>query len=190
MKQGSHRYCKLLIVAVALCCFAAAVAPGAWAFPRRHKKKEAASENGPTAQLYRLLDNSMGGKLNIYILANVYSEPSKPAQEFQRVLHVLYNKDLYFGRFVIHSRSVSKLTQEQMVIYTPEQIFNYADRDSAKFEKINDGPFGQTGDLYLLATDDHPPASAPITDAVQQEYNMLLTDYIIPAVEKQVSAKP
>lgn len=178
----------LLIAATVVACFAATAVPYAHASPRRHKR-EAASANGPTARLYQILDQSMGGKLDIYLLANIYTDPSKPGQEFQRVLHVLYNKDLYFGRFVIHSRSVSKLTQEQLTIYTPQQIFNFAERDSAKFEKINAGPFGQTGDLYLLATDDHPPSSAPITSDVQQEYDTLLSDYILPAVQKQVSAK-
>lgn len=189
MTKTWHAPRALLIAAIAVACLAAIAAPTAQASPRRHKK-DAASANGPTARLYRLLDQSMGGKLNIYLLADIYTDPSKPGQAFQRVLHVLYNKDLYFGRFVIHSRSVAKLTQEQLAIYTPEQVFNFAERDSAKFEKINAGPFGQTGDLYLMATDDHPPSSAPITNDVQQEYDMLLSDYILPAVQKQASTKP
>lgn len=189
MTKSWHAPRALLIAATAVAILAAGALPSAQASPRR-RRKEAASANGPTGRLYRLLDQSMGGKLDIYLLANIYPNPSKPSQEFQRVLHVLYNKDLYFGRFVIHSRSVSKLTQQQLTIYTPQQIFNFAERDSAKFEKINAGPFGQTGDLYLLATDDHPPSSAPITSDVQQEYDMLLSDYILPAVQKQAGGKP
>lgn len=189
MTRSWHSPKALLIAVIVIACVMAGAAPSAQASPRRHRK-DSSSANGPTARLYRMLDESMGGKLDVYLLANIYADPSKPGQEFQRVLHVLYNKDLYFGRFVIHSRSVSKLTQQQLTIYSPEQIFNFAERDSSKFEKINAGPFGQTGDLYLLATDDHPPSSAPITSDVEQEYDMLLSDYILPAVQKQASAKP
>ncbi|MGH9396569.1 MAG: hypothetical protein ACRD18_06935 [Terriglobia bacterium] len=173
----------LAVVGVALC------GPSPLrAAPRKHKK-ESGSANGPTARLYQILDQSMSGKLDIYLLADIYTDPSKPGQQFQRVLHVIYNKDLYFGRFTIHARSVSKLTSQQLSTYTPEQIFNYANQDTEEFEKINGGPFGQTGDLYLLATDDHPPSSSPITDDVQQEYDTLLTTYILPTVEKQAGAK-
>ncbi|MDE3179039.1 MAG: hypothetical protein KGM47_05195 [Acidobacteriota bacterium] len=175
-------------IGLVVACIAVSLTPvtTARAFPRKHKK--ASSEaTGPTARLYSILDQSMGGRLDLYMLADIYTDSS--GQQYQRVLHVVYNKDLYFGRFTIHVRSVSKLTPGQLSTYTPEQIFNYANQDSAEFEKINGGPFGQKGDLYLFASGDHPPASSPITDDVREEYRTLLNTYIFPAVEKEVKGK-
>ncbi|MGH9470101.1 MAG: hypothetical protein ACRD1N_07150 [Terriglobia bacterium] len=180
---------RVLVLAVVCAVIVSAASPGMlWA--RRHKKeKKAAGTDGPTAQLFDLLDNSFGGKLDIYLLADIYTDTSNGGAQYQRVLHVTYDKSLYFGRFAIHVRSVGKMSQEQMAIYNAKAVYNFGDADTQEFEKINPGPFGGTGDLYLQASDDHPLAEAPITDKVQQEYEMLLTKYILPAVQKQNSAK-
>ena len=179
-----------ILIVVAVASLIASGGTPAGAFPRKHKHKESAPGNDPTSRLYQTLDESQGGKLNLYMLADVYTDPSHPGQQYQRILYVVYNKDLYFGRLTIHVRSVSKLTPEHLSTYTPEQVFNYAANDTAEFEKIDPGPFGKTGDLYLAATEGHPLAAAPITEDVQQQYDMLLTDYILPSVEKQANAKP
>ncbi|MGH9450060.1 MAG: hypothetical protein ACRD11_05900 [Terriglobia bacterium] len=189
MKKSARVHRMSLAWVIVILCLAACGASSLNAAPRRHKKKESVSGNGPTARLYQLLDQSMDGKLDIYLIANIYPDPSKPGQQFQRVLHVVYNKNLYFGRFTIHCRSVSKLTPDQLSTYTPEQVFNFANADSEEFEKIKEGTFGQTGDLYLLASGDLPLSSSPITSEVQQEYDTLLTAYILPAVQKQIAAK-
>ncbi|MGH9446159.1 MAG: hypothetical protein ACRD3O_10575, partial [Terriglobia bacterium] len=163
-------------------------APKLRAVPRRRKKAKhsAVSANDPTARLFDLLNNSFEGKLSgLYVLAGIYSSSSNPAQQFQRVLRVTYDKDLYFGKFSIHARSVVKMTPQQLAIYSPEQIFNFGGQDGEVFEKINPGPFGsETGDLFLSAAGG-PLRTAPITDEITQEYNALVSQYILPAVQKQ-----
>jgi hypothetical protein len=167
-------------------------APTLRAVPRKKKKPKngAVSPNDPTARLFTLLNNSLGGKLSgLYVLADVYTDPSAPGQQFQRVLRVTYDKDLYFGRFSIHARSVAKMTPEQLAMYSPEQVFNFGGQDGEVFEKINPGPFGsETGDLFLSASGG-PLRTASITDDITQEYDMLLTQYILPALQKQTAQK-
>jgi hypothetical protein len=167
--------------------------PSLQALPRRKKKEKSGSvsPNDPTARLFEFLNNSDGGKLNDFcVLADVYSDPSDPSQQYQRVLKVDYNKNLYFGRFVIHARSVSKLTQQQLVIYTPKQVYDFGGRDGQVFDKISAGPFGsETGDLYLTPAPNGPLRSSDIDDSVTQEYKMLVGQYILPAVQKQVAQK-
>lgn len=162
-----------------------AVSPGTlWA--RRHKKeKKAEAADGPTAQLFDLFDNSFGGKFDTYLLADIYSDAS--GAQYQRVLHVTYDKSAYFGRFTIHVRSVGKMSQDQLAIYNAKAVYNFGGADTEEFEKINPGTFGGTGDLFLEASDGHPLAEAPITDDVRQEYAMLVTKYILPAVQKNAS---
>lgn len=155
----------------------------------RHKKEKKANGNTPTAQLYNILNGSFDGKLDTYLLADIYSDPSNPSEQYQRVLHVTYDKSLYFGRLTIHVRSVGKMNAQQLVIYTPEAIFKFGNSDMQEFEKINAGDFGETGDLYLESQNDQPLAKAPITDEVRQEYDMLVTTYILPSVQKQASGK-
>lgn len=173
-------------------CGAFAMVPGGpspgQAMPLKKKSKTGRiSSKDLTTQLYNTLDNSHGGKLDLYLLADIYSEPSQPGVQYQRVLHVTYDKSLYFGRFTIHMRSVGKLNSNQLIAYTPKQVFDFGNRDTQEFEKIDPGPFGATGDLYLLATDDNPLSAAPVTDEVRQRYDALLTDYILPAVQKEVT---
>jgi len=156
---------------------------------KKKRKSEKVSSNNPTTQLFNILNNSLGGKLDLYLLAGVYSDPSQPNVQYQRVLHVTYDKSLYFGRFTIHVRSVGKMNPQQLIVYTPKQVFDFGNRDSQEFEKINPEPFGATGDLYLVATDDNPLAAAPVTDEVRQQYDTFFTQYILPAVEKEAGGK-
>lgn len=160
------------------------------AAPRRHKNKDAVPANDVTSRVYQVADQSLQGKFSLYLLADLYPDPSNPGSQLQRVLRVVYDKDLYFGRFAIHVRSVGKLTPDQLSTYTPEEIFNYGNSDSAEFEKINPGRFGKTGDLYLAATNGEPLATAPVTPEVQAEYERLVTSYVLPAVEKLAGQKP
>ncbi len=135
--------------------------------------------------LYQLLDNSYGGKLsNFYLLAGIYEDPQQPGTELQRVLLIDYDKGRFFGRFRIYVRSVDKLTPAQMKAYDVKQIYQFGESDQAEFEKIDPGPLGGTGDLYLKATSNGPLAPAPITDQVRQEYDALITKYILPALKK------
>ncbi|MGH9355564.1 MAG: hypothetical protein ACRD10_05480 [Terriglobia bacterium] len=158
------------------------------AMPLRKKAKTGKiSSNDPTAQIFNILNSSHDGKLDLCLLADVYSDPSQPGVEYQRVLHVTYDKSLYFGRFTIHVRSVGKLNSNQLIAYTPKQVFDFGNRDTQEFEKIDRGPFGTTGDLYLLATDDNPLSAAPITDEVRQRYDAILTKFVLPAVQKEVA---
>ncbi|HUY12486.1 MAG TPA: hypothetical protein VMX16_02495 [Terriglobia bacterium] len=152
----------------------------------KSKHRSSSNPNDPTSRLFHTLDDSYGGKLtNLYLLADVYSDPASPGKQFQRVLLVDYDKSRFFGRFKIIVRSVGKLTPTQLQSYTPQQIYDFGETDSEKFEKINPGPFGGNGDLYLRATGNGPLQSAPIMDHVRQEYDMLVTTYILPAVEKK-----
>jgi hypothetical protein len=168
--------------------------PSLYAVPRRKKKEKhgPVSPNDPTARVFDILNSSFGGKLdNLYVLGDVYSDSSNPSQQYQRILKVDYDKDLYFGRFVIHARSVGKMTPEQLAIYTQKQIYDFGGRDGQVFDKINPGPFGsETGDLYLTPPPNGGPLKPePITDAVTQEYQMLVSQYILPAVQKQAAQK-
>jgi hypothetical protein len=178
------------VLAILLGCAASSL----YAVPRKKKKEKngAVSANDLTARLFDIFNSSLGGKLNDrYVLADIYSDPSNPSQQYQRVLKVDYNKDLYFGRFVIHARSVGKMSAQQLAIYSPEQVYNFGGRDGQVFDKINPGPFGsETGDLYLAPPPSGGPLrTVPIDDSVTQEYQMLVSQYILPAVQKQVAQK-
>lgn len=182
-REGTVNVRKSSLVFLAAIILLAVAAPSGWA---KRKKKEAVSPNDPTYKLYQLLDNSFGGTLsNFYLLAGVYKDPQKPANQLQRVILVDYHKGSYFGRFRIYVRSVGKLTRAQLKTYNTKQIYQFAESDDAEFEKINPGPLGGTGDLYLKATSNGPLAPAPITDEVRQQYNTLITKYILPALKKK-----
>ena len=141
--------------------------------------------NDPTAKLFSLLDNSYDGKLSgFYVFADVYKDPDHPDQEWQHILRAEYNKNLFFGKFKIYVCSISKPTEDQLKTYTIKQMYDFGSV-SAKFEKIAAGPLGQTGDLYLRAEGDNPLAIVPITPEVQAAYEKYLTQYLIPALEKQ-----
>lgn len=157
--------------------------PCVWA---KKRKKAALNPNDPTYKLYQLLNNSYGGKLtNLYLLANIYTDTQDPTTQLQRVIRVDYDKIRFFGRFRIYVRSVGKLTPAQLKTYDTKQIYQFGESDDSEFEKINPGPLGETGDLYLKASSNGPLAPAPITDQVRQEYEMLITKYILPALKKK-----
>lgn len=193
MKKRHLRVQELGAV-LAVACFSFCVLPALHAVPR-HKKRlrsGSVSANDPTARLFDVLNASDGGKLtDFYVLGDVYSDPSNPSQQYQRVLKVDYNKDYYFGRLSIHARSVAKMTPEQMAIYTPAQIYSFGGRDGQVFDKTNPGPFGsETGDTYLAPGPNNGPLrTLAIDDSVTQEYNMLVSQYILPAIQKQLAQK-
>jgi len=136
--------------------------------------------------VYQLLDNSYGGNLtDYYLLADLYADPQNPSNQLQHVIRVDYDKGRFFGRFRIYVRSVGKLSPAQLNTYNIEQIYDFGESDEAEFEKINPGPLGGTGDLFMTATSNGPLASAPITDQAREEYDMLLTQYLLPALKKK-----
>ncbi|HUZ47632.1 MAG TPA: hypothetical protein VMW54_13425 [Terriglobia bacterium] len=151
----------------------------------RRKKPATVSPDDPTYQLYQLLDKTRGGKLNdFYLLADIYSDPQDPGRQLRHVLCVNYNKSSFFGRLQIDVRSVGKMTPAQLKTYTPKQIYDFGMQDQAKFEKINPGPFGESGDLFLRATSTGSLAPASVTDEVSAQYDSFLTQYILPALKK------
>jgi hypothetical protein len=181
-REGTVSIRKCSVVFLGTICLLAAATPSGWA----KRKEPAVNPDDPTYMLYQLLDDSYGGKLSdYYLLANVYADPQDPSNELQRVVRVDYDKARYFGRFRIYVRSVGKLTPDQLNTYNAKQIYQFGESDEAEFEKIDPGPLGQTGDLYLKATSNGPLAPASITDQVRQEYDTLITKYILPALKKK-----
>lgn len=146
------------------------------------------SLNDPTVHLYSVLDSKYNGKLqDLYLLADMFNDPKNPGQE-QHVIEVEYNKDHAFGKLQIHVRTVGQLTPEQLKAYSPKQIFDYAESDSAKFMKTDAGPFGKPGDVYLeVGADGGALADLPITPEIQAQYDHYLTQYILPALEKKAA---
>jgi hypothetical protein len=173
---------KYSIVIVAAIIVLVSAAPSAWA----KKKHKAVSPDDPTYMVYQVLNDSYGGKLtDFYLLAGLNADPQKPGNQLQRVIRVDYDKKSFFGRFRIDVRDVGKLTPAQLKTYNVKQIYDFGVSDVAQFEKIDPGPLGGTGDLYLKATSDGPLAPAPITDEARQEYDTLITKYILPALKKK-----
>lgn len=173
---------KYSVAILATFSFIVLVAPSSWA----KRKEPAVNPDDPTYMLYQLLDNSYGGKLaDFYVLADLYADPQKPSNQLQHVLRVDYDKTRYFGRFRIYVRSVGKMTSAQLKTYDAKQIYQFGESDEAEFEKINAGPLGATGDLYLKATSNGPLAPAPITDQVREQYDGFITKYILPALKKK-----
>lgn len=174
---------KRLVVIVAAFSLLAVAVPSAWA---KKKKAQSVGSDDPTYQVYQLLDNSYGGKLTDFcVLADLYADPKDPSGQLQHVICVDYDKSRFFGRFQISVRSVGKLTQDQLTTYNVKQIYDFGDSDEAKFEKINPGPLGETGDLYLKASAAGPLAPVPVTDQAREEYDMLITKYLLPALQKK-----
>ncbi len=148
------------------------------------EKAPVVSSNDPTLKLYTLLDSSRDGKLeDFYILGDVYTDPAHPGEDWQHVILAEYNKSLFFGRFKMTVRSISKPTPDQLKAYTVKQLYDFGS-DSAKFAKIDPGTFGRQGDLYMIAGGDRPLSSAPITPDVQATYEKYVTQYLLPALEK------
>jgi hypothetical protein len=173
---------KYLVVILAAATLLAIATPSAWA----KKKHESVNPDDPTYMLYQLLNESYGGKLaDYYLLANLYPDPQDPSDQLQRVIRVDYDKDHFFGRFRIYVRSVGKLTPDQMKTYDAKQIYDFGESDDTKYEKIDPGELGGTGDLYLKASANGPLVPAPVTDQARQDYDMLITKYLLPALRKK-----
>jgi len=173
--------CSVVIVAAIILLVVAV--PSGWA---KKKKHQSVSPNDPTYRVYQVLNNSYGGKLtDFYLLADLYPDPQNPSDQLQHVIRVDYDKNRFFGRFRIYVRSVGKLTPAQLKTYNVKQIYDFGESNEAEFEKINPGPLGETGDLYVKATSSGTLAPAPVTDQARQEYDMLLTKYLLPALQKK-----
>ena len=152
-------------------------------------KNPQVNPNDPTLRLYSLLDSKYNGKLDeLIVLADVFNDPKIPGQPQQHVLRVDYGKERAFGKLNIHVRTVAQPTSDQLKAYNPKQIWDYAETDTAKFTKTDPGPFGKTGDLYFeLPPDGGALATAPATPEVQAEYERLVTQHLLPALEKKAT---
>jgi hypothetical protein len=73
----------------------------------------------------------------------------------------------------------------QMSTYNPKVIYEFAESDTEKYTKTDPGPFGGKGDVYFHATDSGALKVLPVTDEVQRTYEMLLTQYILPALARK-----
>jgi len=148
------------------------------------------SSDDPTFRLYNLLDSKFNGKLDeFYVLADVFNDPKNPGQTEQHVLRVEYNKDRAFGKLTIRVRTVAQLTPDQLKTYSPKQIYEFAETDSAKFTKTDPGSFGKPGDVYFeAAADGGAMGSVAATSEVQAEYERFLTNFLQPALEKKAAA--
>jgi len=147
------------------------------------------SPNDPTVRLYSLLDSKYNGKLEDFcLLADVVSDPKNPGQAQQHVLRIEYNKDRAFGKLRIYVRTVAQLTPAQMKTYSPKQIYDFGETDSAKFTKTDPGPLGKPGDVYFEApADGGALATVSVTPEVQAQYERYLTQYLLPALEKKAA---
>ena len=150
------------------------------------EKAPSANPNDPTVRLYSLLDSKYNGKLdNFYVLADSFSDPKSQGEQ-QHVISVEYNKDHAFGKLKIHVRTVSQLTPAQLKAYTPKQIFDFAEADTAKFTKTDPGPFGKAGDVCFQSNaDGSVEGTVPITPELQTQYDNYVNQYLIPALEKK-----
>jgi hypothetical protein len=149
-------------------------------------KSEDASPADATAQLFQLLDSSRDGKLSdFYLLADVYKDASKPDDEYRHVLRLDYDKSRGFGKLNVWVRSVGKMTSQQLQTYTPKQIYDFAETDQEKYVKTTSGAFGAAGDLYLRANGDGPLATSSITDDVRKSYEVFVTQYLLPVLQKK-----
>jgi hypothetical protein len=152
------------------------------------EKNSQVDSNDVTLRLFQLLDDSHEGKLaDFYLLADIYKnkDSSNPDEELQHVLHLDYDKDRNFGKLNLHVRSLTKLAPEQVKTYTPKQIYDFGDEDTEKFVKSDPGQLGRTGDMYLRATADRPLRDTPISDEARKAYEFYLTQYLIPALQKE-----
>ena len=172
VQQRAARRATLFIVLGAIL----AALPGASA-------REKYEPDQATIQLFQILNSSFGGKVDHFcLLADLYTDSS--GQQYRRVLRVDYDKSRAFGRLNLYVRSVGKMTPDQLATYTPAQIYDFGESDQAKFVKTDTLSFGAPGDLDLAAQDDGPLHSAPITDEVRKHYSDLITQYVIPALQK------
>ena len=154
---------------------------------RAKEKASQISPDDPTVRLYSLLDTKFNGKLEDFcVLADLEKDPQNPGQTDQKVLRVEYNKDRAFGKLRIYIRTVAQLTPAQLKTYSAKQIYDFAETDSAKFTKTDPGSFGRPGDLYFEpASAGGPLGSVTATPEIQAFYERLVTQYLLPALEKK-----
>lgn len=139
--------------------------------------------NDPTLRLFDLLDSTRNGKLeDFFTLTDIYSEQGK---EFQHVVRADYDKSRAFGRLRIWVRSVAKMAPEQLQTYTPKQVYEFAEVDLEKFVKTEPGEFGKQGDIYLRGDGENPLATTLVTDGARKSYQMLVAQYLLPALQKK-----
>ncbi|MGO8814561.1 MAG: hypothetical protein ACLQVG_07815 [Terriglobia bacterium] len=152
-------------------------------------KSTQVSSDDPTLRLYSLLDSKYNGKLDeFYLLADVANDPKNPGQAQQHVLRVDYGKDRVFGKLHIQVRTVAQLTPDQLKTYSPKQIYEFAENDTAKFTKTDPGPLGKPGDVYFQPSSDGGAlATATVTPEIQAEYDQFVTQYLMPALEKKAA---
>ena len=141
-------------------------------------------ENDVTLRLLRLLDDSYGGKFDDYLLADLYTDAAS-GEQYRHILHVDYDKNRTFGRLSLYVRGVGKMTPEQLAVYSPKEIYDFAEIDLEKFIKTGPGPFGASGDLYLHSVSGGPLIHGAINDEVQKRYADIITQYVMSALEKQ-----
>lgn len=150
------------------------------------QKAEAVDPNDPTLRLFQLLDNSYGGKVqDVFLLADIYPDPKNSGQELQRVLRLEYDKSRAFGKLRVSVRNVAKMQPEQLKTYTPKMVYEFGVEDAEKFVKTEPGSLGRSGDLYLRSTEDRPLATSPVTEEARKTYQHLITDYLLPALQKK-----
>ena len=112
----------------------------------------------------------------------------RTAGQQQHILRVDYNKDRGFGKLNIHVRAVAQITPEQLKTYTPRQIFDFGEADTAKFTKTDPGSFGRPGDVYFEpSADGGAMGTSPVTPEVQAQYEHYVTQYLLPALEKKAA---
>jgi hypothetical protein len=152
-------------------------------------KSSPTNPNDPTFRLFSLLDSKFNGKLDDFcMLADLVNDPKNPGQQLQRVIRIEYNKDKGFGKLSLHLRTVAQLTPEQLKAYSPKQTFDFAETDAAKFTKSEAGSFGRPGDVYFEASSDGGPlTTATVSSEVQTQYELLVTQYLLPALEKKAA---
>ncbi len=139
-----------------------------------------------TYRLFQFLDAKRGGKLtDFYVVADVYRDPENLSQEQQHILRADYDKDRGFGKLSLYVRSVGKITPAQMETYTAKDFYEFGLEDLEKFMKTEPGPLGKPGDVYLRAGGGQPLQSFPVTDEVRKTYDAYLTQYLLPALEKE-----
>ena len=142
--------------------------------------------NDPTLRLFQALDTNRGGKLtDFYLIADVYKDPAGGSEEFQHILKAEYDKTRVFGKFQIYVRSVGKILPDQLKTYSAKEFYDFGLMDQAKYMKTDPGEFGRSGDIYLRAVEDRPLATTPVTDEVRKSYELFLTQYLLPAIEKK-----
>jgi hypothetical protein len=144
---------------------------------------KAVDPNDVTLRLFHLLDDSYGGKCDDYVLADLYTDAAS-GEEYRHILHIDYDKNRAFGRLNVYIRSVGKMTPEQLAVYTPKEIFDFAEIDLEKLIKTDPGPFGGPGDLYFHSVSGGPLVQGAINADVEKRYADILTQYVIPALEK------